>query len=89
MPKILDYQLLKSLLPYWGGNLRYQSDNPRKAEAGGVTPQMEAHGLVQRIADWPYSRFHRYVRLGILPDDWLSGDDAEIEAGEYRADPAN
>ena len=49
---------------------------------------MEAHGLVQRIADWPYSSFHRYVRLGILPDDWLGGNDAEIEAGEYRGDSA-
>ena len=34
------------------------------------------HGLVQRVADWPYSSFHRYVRLGLLPSDW-AGDFAE------------
>ena len=28
------------------------------------------HGLVSRVSDWPYSSFHRYVRLGWLPEDW-------------------
>jgi putative transposase len=31
------------------------------------------HRLVTQVRDWPYSSFHRYVRLGILPDDW-AGD---------------
>jgi putative transposase len=31
------------------------------------------HGLVGCVCDWPYSSFHRYVRLGILPGDW-AGD---------------
>jgi len=25
------------------------------------------HGLVARMADWPYSTFHRYVDLGLYP----------------------
>ena len=28
------------------------------------------HGLVRRVRDWPYSSFHRYVRLGVYPNDW-------------------
>ncbi len=28
------------------------------------------HGLVSRPRAWPYSSFHRYVRLGIYPIDW-------------------
>jgi putative transposase len=28
------------------------------------------HGLVARVADWPYSSFHRFVRDGRLPVDW-------------------
>ncbi|OUS04492.1 transposase [Rhodobacterales bacterium 52_120_T64] len=28
------------------------------------------HGLVERVADWPYSSFHRDVRRGIVPKDW-------------------
>ncbi|HKK14855.1 MAG TPA: transposase [Gammaproteobacteria bacterium] len=31
------------------------------------------HGHVTRVDDWPYSSFHRYVRLGILPADWAGG----------------
>ncbi len=27
------------------------------------------HGLVTRVSDWPYSSFHRFVRMG-----WLSAD---------------
>ena len=30
------------------------------------------HGHVERVADWPHSSFHRYVRAGILPRDWAS-----------------
>lgn len=28
------------------------------------------HKIVERVADWPHSSFHRYVRSGILPIDW-------------------
>ena len=28
------------------------------------------HRLVKRVVEWPYSSFHRYVRLGICPDTW-------------------
>jgi putative transposase len=28
------------------------------------------HGLTVRVADWPYSSFHRFVREGALRVDW-------------------
>lgn len=28
------------------------------------------HGYVSRVADWPYSSFHRYARDGVYPGDW-------------------
>ncbi|HEX5470731.1 MAG TPA: transposase [Lacipirellulaceae bacterium] len=28
------------------------------------------HGLVQRVRDWPWSSFHRYVHLGEYSIDW-------------------
>ncbi len=28
------------------------------------------HGHVKQVIDWPYSTFHRYVRLGLYPRDW-------------------
>ena len=26
------------------------------------------HGYVARVADWPYSSFHRYVQRGVLAE---------------------
>jgi putative transposase len=37
------------------------------------------HGYVHRVADWPYSTFHRYVNRGVDPLDWAS-------AYEYAGD---
>jgi putative transposase len=31
------------------------------------------HGYVTRVGDWPYSSFHRMVKLGFYPEDW-AGD---------------
>ena len=28
------------------------------------------HGLIARVADWPYSTFHRCVAAGMYPADW-------------------
>ncbi|MEW5912296.1 MAG: transposase [Thermodesulfobacteriota bacterium] len=33
------------------------------------------HGWVGRVADWPHSSFHRYVRLGLYPGDWAAASD--------------
>lgn len=35
------------------------------------------HGLVEQVADWPWSSFHRWVRRGRYPADWAGreGDD--------------
>lgn len=42
------------------------------------------HGLVRKVRDWPYSSFHRFVRLNILPVDWCEegGEVPEWGAGE-------
>ena len=31
------------------------------------------HGHVRRVIEWPYSTFHRYVRLDIYPEHWGGG----------------
>src|SRR2546429_172743 len=38
------------------------------------------HGQVTRVSDWPYSSFHRMVKLGIYPADW-GGDIADNDTG--------
>jgi putative transposase len=63
---------------FWEHTIRDDSDFERHADYIHYNPVK--HGLVSRVTDWPYSSFHRYVRLGILPDDW-AGDARETDHG--------
>ena len=40
------------------------------------------HGLVKRVADWPYSTFHRLVEKGIYRQDWAGGDEGGVGYGD-------
>ena len=40
------------------------------------------HGLVERVRDWPWSSFHRYVRDGAYPIDW--GSACEWYGDEFK-----
>lgn len=40
------------------------------------------HGYVKRVADWPYSSFHRHVRNGVYPTDWGVDSDFYLSFGE-------
>ena len=37
------------------------------------------HELVQKIQQWPWSTFHRYVRQGMYPADWAESEVQNIE----------
>jgi putative transposase len=63
---------------FWEHTIRDEGDFARHVDYIHFNPVK--HGLVQRVRDWPYSSFHRYVREGILPDDW-AGDIAEGKGG--------
>jgi len=56
---------------YWEHAIRNDVDLERHVDYIHYNPVK--HGLVTRVADWPYSSFHRYVAQGILPGDW-AGD---------------
>jgi putative transposase len=36
------------------------------------------HGLVASPAEWPWSSFHRYVRLDLCEPDWKGPEDPDI-----------
>jgi putative transposase len=59
---------------YWEHTLRDEADFARHADYIHFNPVK--HGYVSRVRDWPYSSFHRMVRLGIYPLDW-GGDVAD------------
>jgi putative transposase len=56
---------------YWEYTLRDENDFARHLDYIHFNPVK--HGHVARIREWPYSSFHRWVRLGAYPEDW-AGD---------------
>lgn len=60
---------------YWEHLIRDETDFARHVDYVHWNPVK--HGHVARVKDWPYSTFHRFVRDGVLADDWgWDGDDA-------------
>lgn len=53
---------------FWEHTIRDDRDYSNHMEYCWGNPVK--HGLVERVADWPYSSFHRDVRRGIVPTDW-------------------
>ena len=66
---------------FWEHTIRDDRDFARHVDYVHFNPVK--HGLVKRVRDCPHSSFHRYVREGLLPDDW-AGDATgnESEFGE-------
>ncbi|HEV7279583.1 MAG TPA: transposase [Pirellulaceae bacterium] len=53
--------------------IRDERDLRRGVDYVHVNPMK--HGLVDRVRDWEWSTFHRYVRLGEYSPDWGSSAD--------------
>jgi putative transposase len=63
---------------YWEHTLRDDADYAAHVDYIHFNPVK--HGYVDRVKDWPYSSFHRMVRLGVYPQDW-AGDQHESQRG--------
>ncbi len=64
---------------FWEHTLRDEDDFARHADYIHFNPVK--HGHTARVQDWPFSSFHRMVRLGIYPADWAG--DATDPAGGF------
>ncbi|MGA7489696.1 MAG: transposase [Xanthobacteraceae bacterium] len=64
---------------YWEHTVRDETDFARHVDYIHYNPVK--HGLVSRARDWPYSSFHRYVRQGVLPEDW--GGEIDDSGGNF------
>ena len=42
------------------------------------------HGYVKRLAEWPWSSFHRYVAEGHYPPDWGSTEPPDLKGLEFE-----
>jgi putative transposase len=65
---------------YWEHTLRDENDFERHADYIHFNPVK--HGHVTCVSDWPFSSFHRMVRLGIYPQDW-AGDVTTAPGDEF------
>jgi putative transposase len=68
---------------FWEHTIRDDGDFERHVNYIHYNPVK--HGLVKRVCDWPYSSFHRYVRLGALPRDWGGDAAARLEISANAA----
>ena len=60
---------------FWEHLIRDEADFRAHMDYVHINPVK--HGLVEQVADWPYSTFRRLVEQGIYPLDWAGSSDAE------------
>ena len=65
---------------FWEHLIRDDSDRQRHVDYIHYNPVK--HGYVQRAVDWPFSTFHRFLRLGWVTADWGCQDDFTGDFGE-------
>jgi len=65
---------------FWEHLLRDQNDFNRHVDYIHWNPVK--HGWVDKVRDWPYSSFHRYVGQGVYPEDWRNEIDGEMDGIE-------
>ena len=61
------------------GSIRCVTNGDLQAHVDYIHYNPVKHGLVTRVGDWPYSSFHRFVRMGWLSADWA--DDPNLSEG--------
>lgn len=57
---------------FWEHLIRDEQDFAAHMDYVHINPLK--HGLVTRLADWPFSTFHRLVDEGVYPVDWAGGE---------------
>ncbi len=58
---------------FWEHTIRNQEDYNRHIDYIHFNPVK--HGLVQRVVDWPWSSFHRFVKMGFYEREWGQADE--------------
>jgi putative transposase len=53
---------------YWEHLIHDEDDLRQHMDYIHINPLKHGHAV--HVADWPYSSFHRYVRLGVVSLDW-------------------
>jgi len=67
---------------FWEHTIRDDEDFARHLDYIHYNPVK--HGHVKRVADWPYSSFHRHVQQGIYSLEWGGVNVVDLEVGEAK-----
>jgi putative transposase len=67
---------------YWEHLIQNDADLQRHVDYTHYNPVK--HGYAKRAIEWPFSSFHRHLRLGWVTRDWGSGEDEDGYFGERR-----
>ena len=67
---------------FWEHTIRDEADYEAHMNYIHINPVK--HGYVEKVRDWPYSTFHRYVELSVYSEDWSSEPLWKSGAGEPR-----
>ncbi len=62
---------------YWEHLIKNEADYAAHVDYVHINPVK--HGLVTQVADWPYSTFHRMVKMGIYSLNWASGAESVLD----------
>jgi putative transposase len=66
---------------YWEHTVRDEQDYVRHVDYIHFNPVKHNH--VEDVSQWPYSTFHRFVKLGLYPENWaIKSRDEEVAFGE-------
>lgn len=66
---------------FWEHTVRDEHDLERCADYIHWNPRK--HGLVERVADWPWSSFHSFVQLGHYDINWGGVAPKGVEEGDW------
>jgi putative transposase len=64
---------------FWAHRIDDETDYARHVDYIHINPVK--HEFVRSAAEWPWSTLHRYVREGVLPDDWGGAVDLPAHVG--------
>ena len=67
---------------YWEHAIRDDRDYAAHIDYIHFNPAK--HGWVDRVVDWPYSTFHRFVDNGLVATDWAGGSEMDMDVGESK-----
>jgi putative transposase len=66
---------------YWEHTIRDNNDYQNHFDYIHFNPLK--HGLVENLSSWPWSSFHRCVRLGIYDEDWGGEYDPDVHNNDF------